>query len=337
MTFHQSISEIDETQWNALLAHSDCAVFFQTRECYDFYNSLTFLQSFAFGISESDDLQAVAIGYVEKNGGKILQNFTKRAIIQGGILIANNISESVLTCFLNKLIKEISEKAIFLEIRNFNDYSKYKNIFEKSGLEYVQHFNIQIDTNDKNAVWGNLSKSKRRQIRVGQRNGVQTVELKTADEITNFYHCLKKLYKTRVGTPLFPLEFFLKLAKIPSGKIFAAKYDSKIIGGIVCAIFSQRCVYEWFICGEDKMFRAQFPSVTATWAGINFALENNIAKFDFMGAGEPNMAYGVRDFKTRFGGKQVEYGRFLYVSEKNKYKIGTFGVKFLKILKSIKK
>ena len=49
-----------------------------------------------------------------------------------------------------------------------------------------------------------------------------------------------------------------------------------------------------------------------------------------MGAGEPGVPYGVRDFKSEFGGKLVEHGRFLCVKKPLLYKIGVLGVKLLK-------
>jgi lipid II:glycine glycyltransferase (peptidoglycan interpeptide bridge formation enzyme) len=49
-----------------------------------------------------------------------------------------------------------------------------------------------------------------------------------------------------------------------------------------------------------------------------------------MGAGEPGVPYGVRDFKAEFGGTMVEYGRFLHVAKPLLYRIGEAGVAFLK-------
>ena len=36
-------------------------------------------------------------------------------------------------------------------------------------------------------------------------------------------------------------------------------------------------------------------------------------RFDFGGAGRPDERYGVREFKAKFGGQQVNYGRFVCV------------------------
>ena len=49
-----------------------------------------------------------------------------------------------------------------------------------------------------------------------------------------------------------------------------------------------------------------------------------------MGAGTPDAAYGVREFKAKFGGKEVEHGRFICVTKPLLYQIGKFGVWLLK-------
>ena len=94
-----------------------------------------------------------------------------------------------------------------------------------------------------------------------------------------------------------------------------------------------KCVYEWYECGLNAVYKEQYPSVMATWAGMTMAHESCCARYDMMGAGEPRVPYGVRDFKAEFGGELVEHGRFLCVSKPIQYKIGVMGVKTLKKLK----
>lgn len=330
IVIHNSIRQIDKQQWQHLLHISSCANFFQSQACFEFYSSLSFLKSFVFGVSENGILQAVAVGYIQKNGNVIKQYLSGRAIIPGGILLANDISSSVLGELLSDLIDGLRKEAIFLEIRNLNDYSFWKNDFCRKGFEYIPHLNIQIDTTDRDEVWKGLSKSKRRQIRLAEKNGTVCRLAKSEEDIKAFYLCLKKFYKTKVKTPLFPLEFFLKLAVNEYGRIFVIKLNEKIIGGIACVIFDKKCVYEWFVCGEDLEHTNNYPSVYATWSAINFAIENNMSRFDFMGAGSPGKSYGVREFKSKFGGKEVENGRFLYIFSPVKYKIGKSGIRILK-------
>ncbi|MDR1652467.1 MAG: peptidoglycan bridge formation glycyltransferase FemA/FemB family protein [Prevotellaceae bacterium] len=332
MKFLSSASEIDAMQWRLLVQESRTATFFQTRECYDFYAALPFFEPFAFGIEQNNDLQAVAVGYIEKNGFGFFKNFTKRAIIQGGILLKNDAKNDVIGIFLDEIIKKINKETIFLEIRNLNDYSQWKPAFEKAKFLYQKHYNIFIETTDVQKVMCNLSQSKRRQIKIARQNGSEISQITNIEEITELYYCLKKLYNSKIKTPLFPVEFFVTLSQKDFGEIFAIKCDGKIIGGIVVVNFIDKAVYEWFVCGCDREFHRNYPSVLATWAGIDFALQNGIPKFDFMGAGVPEKPYGVREFKSKFGGKQVEYGRFYYVFNPFKYKLGKVGVKFLKLL-----
>ena len=63
------------------------------------------------------------------------------------------------------------------------------------------------------------------------------------------------------------------------------------------------------------------------------AAEHNMPRFDMMGAGKPDEAYGVRDFKAKFGGKEVEHGRWLAITKPLLYRIGVLGVKILKRFK----
>ena len=90
-------------------------------------------------------------------------------------------------------------------------------------------------------------------------------------------------------------------------------------------------VYEWFECGMNGEYKEQYPSVMATWAGMTYANEHGYARYDMMGAGEPGVPYGVRDFKAEFGGDMVEHGRFVCVCHPMLYRIGTQVVKYLRM------
>ncbi|NCB68821.1 MAG: GNAT family N-acetyltransferase [Bacteroidia bacterium] len=96
------------------------------------------------------------------------------------------------------------------------------------------------------------------------------------------------------------------------GSLLVVKSEDKILGGILC-VGDGNVLYEWFVCGDDGELPKVYPSVMATRAGIEYAVNNGYRMFDFMGAGKPDSKYGVRDFKARFGGKLVEHGRFLYI------------------------
>ena len=219
---------------------------------------------------------------------------------------------------------------IYIETRNFNDYSRWKVVFAKAGFEYVPHLNFHVNTSSVEVVESNLGKSRKRDIRTTIREGVTIIEQPTEEQVIEYYGILKNLYETKVKTPLFPLSFFTELNKHKDGRLLLAEYNGHIIGGTVCVAQEGKCLYEWFACGEDGVYPHVFPSCYATYAGIRYAAEHNMPRFDMMGAGKPDEAYGVRDFKAKFGGKEVEHGRFLCVTKPLLYKIGVLGVKILK-------
>ena len=71
-------------------------------------------------------------------------------------------------------------------------------------------------------------------------------------------------------------------------------------------------------------------SKTGTWFQSPEAYDFYASLPAVMGAGKPNVPYGVRDFKAEFGGQLVEHGRFLHICQPFLYRIGTLGVRLLK-------
>lgn len=324
------IGRVDRSEWQNLLKYSPTASYFQSPECYDFFCSLSFLDTFGWGVFENGQLKAVVTGYIIANGGKIKQFFSRRAIIHGGVLLADDVSGNALARLLNELKKSLSEKAIYIEIRNSNNFNKYKSVFEKNGFGYYPHLNYLVDTSQPDNITSRYSESKIRQIRKAYEQGVVCESTVEQEDIDGFYCILEELYKRKVKKPLFPKEFFEKLVLQKDCKLFVVKKDSRVLGGIACPSLPGKALYEWFICGDTKNFNHLYPSVVATHKGIEFAAEHGFAYFDFMGAGKPNVEYGVRDFKERFGGKLHEWGRFRFVANRFLFKIGQFVIETLK-------
>jgi len=327
-------NDIDRNEWSRLVVSSSTGTWFQTPEAYDFFTSLPELfRPFAFGLENEGQLRGVCVGYITVEKSALKQFLTRRAIIVGGPVLADNCSEEEVAILTKALRERLRQQAIYIETRNFNDYSRWKEAFEKSGFEYQPHLNFHIDTSSMDVVDANLGKSRKRDIRTTIREGVSVIEHPTDEQVCEYYKVLDTLYRTKVKTPLFPLSFFLALNRHKDGRLLLMQYQERIIGGTVCVEQANRCVYEWFVCGEDGVYPHVFPSCYATYAGIHYAAEHNCPRFDMMGAGTPNEAYGVRDFKAKFGGKEVEHGRFLCVTKPILYMIGVIGVKILKAIK----
>ena len=347
--------EINPMAWQKLVEESSTATWFQTLEAYAFYASLpNEMKPFAIGVSEDDRLVGVIVGYITQEKNALKQYLTRRAIIVGGPLLAPNISEEALAKLLNAVLQfkveslkfkgqetskavtianrqwPIANSPIYIETRNFNDYSRWKSVFEANGFAYQPHLNFHIDTTTEEIAQANIGKHRWKYIRLSMRDGATMVENPTIEQVRECYELLKELYATRVKTPLFSWDFFEKLYYQPNAKYLLVELEGKIVGGTVCVCLSGKALYEWFVCGNDYYRKGIRPSSVATWYGMQYAANNGYPLFDLMGAGKPDEPYGVRDFKAEFGGELVEHGRFLCVRKPLLYAIGKLGVKILK-------
>lgn len=330
MAVIKKIENISKSEWQQLLAYSSTASYFQSPAFYEFFKSLSFLETFGWGIYRNDELNALVCGYLIKNGGSLTSFFSRRAVIHGGLLLADDVSNEEVELLLKELVRNLSKKAIYIEIRNSVNFYAFKDIFQKSGFKFQSHLNYLVDTSIPENIKERYSESKIRQLRKSKSQEVDCNPTTEQKDIDEFYLILKNLYKRKVKKPLFPKEFFEKLVLQENCKLFVVKKDSQVIGGIACAFLPGKVAYEWFVCGDTKNYNYLYPSVVATHTGITFAAENGCQYFDFMGAGKPDVEYGVREFKEKFGGKLHNWGRFIYISNSFLFKIGKFVIETLK-------
>ena len=313
---------IDRQQWSELVRTSETGTWFQSPEAYDFFASLPeLMEPFVYGVERAGKLCAVCVGYVTKEPNPIKQFFTRRAIIIGGVAVAANGAKEDIVILLNYVRKELKPKSIYIETRNFNDFSLWKEAFEAEGFVYKPHLNFHVDP-----ATNNLSDNRKRQLK---KSDAVVSEGVSELEIREWYEVLSELYRTKVKTPLWPIDFFLEAYRQGIAKFLLVKHEGRIIGGSM-VVADERTVYEWFECGLNAECKDQYPSVMATWGGIQLAHQSGCTRYDMMGAGEPGVPYGVRDFKAEFGGQMVEHGRFLYVCKPMLYRLGVCVVKILK-------
>ena len=189
-----SKENIDRSLWEALVKESDTATFFQTPVCFDFYEKLPFIQAFVWGLDVEGELQAVIVGYSTKEKNCIKQFFTRRAIIIGGPLLSHNIDHRAFMDFLLQVKDSLSKENIYIEIRNFHDFSAWRQDFEHCGFEFVPHLNFHIDTRDTETVLSNMGKSRKRDVKTSLRDGAIIINNPTIAQVRDYYVILKELY-----------------------------------------------------------------------------------------------------------------------------------------------
>ena len=357
--------QIDRTEWSRLVRTSATGTWFQTPEVYEFYVSMPELFSpFVVAVKseevkgkseevrgkseevrgkseevrgKSEEVKGICVGYVTKAKNAIRQYFTRRAIVIGGPCLADDCTaeevETLLCAFKSTLLSGMGQAGspIYIETRNFNDYSRWKGAFGKAGFEYKRHLNFHVDCTDKGKMWERLSENRKRQIRKVTNERVRELRNEGVSEqdVREWYEILSELYRKKVKTPLWPVEFFIEAYRKGIGQFMLVRHEGKVIGGSM-VVRDEKTVYEWFECGLNAEYKELYPSVMATYAGIEYAAGHGYTRYDMMGAGKPGVPYGVRDFKAEFGGEMVEQGRFLCICHPFLYKLGVLGVKILR-------
>ncbi len=324
-----NIEKVNRKLWEEFSNAHPNSNFFQSPDYYDFYGSMDslFEPVGIFAEDSNGQIAGVLIAVILKEKGYLTGIVSKRCIVYGGPIVRDNDNELV-DLLVKALIKKVKSKSIYIEFRNLFELSGCKNHFENNGFEYLEHLNFILEVSDVEENLAKLHNSRRRQIKKGINSGSEITEAKDINEVREFYNLLKKLYKEKVRKPLPDFSLFENFFRNPKlGKIFLVQYEGKIIGGAMCPIFKDT-IYEFYLSGLDKEYKEIYPSVLATWAPIEFAANKQMKYFDFLGAGPADKESGVRDFKSKFGGELVNYGRFIRVNNPFLYTIGKMGLRF---------
>jgi serine/alanine adding enzyme len=340
-------TQVDETvisEWNRFLdAHPSGSVLQSWFSWQLFEQTEYFSPVFTGCFDEDGRMAGVLLGVMIREQSRIKGFFSSRVVVYGGPLIDAQVADkqAVFRMLLENLIARVNRKAIFIQIRASYDLSAYSEIFGKLGFNWVPRLNLLIDTTNETRVFAELSSSRRRQVRKSLSNGARIIEPVNLNQVREFYDILFDLYRHRVRKPLpdwsFFKAFFELIQESGNGKFFLIEYNKLIIGGIMSPYSPGKSLFEWYVCGLDTEFRALgiYPSVLATWAALEFAGKSGCKIFDFMGVGKPDELYGVRDFKMKFGGYQVNYGRYIRINNQLKYDVAEFGYNFLTWLKKV--
>ncbi len=152
-----SSDEISTLLWNDIL-HNNQASFFQTPEAVSFFKSCG-IETFTVAIEKNCELKALVTGVIQKEDGKLKSYFTRRAIIYGGPIFSDNVTSEEISLLLTSLIKVLRNKAIYIEIRNFNNFHEHVSIFKKCNFKYIPHLNFHVNCEDENKIKKNISKN----------------------------------------------------------------------------------------------------------------------------------------------------------------------------------
>lgn len=319
--------------WTEFLLKSQYISPFQSPEFHDFFNAIPNQTAIVFAVQETNELKALCLVTLQNEKG-IKRYFSRRAIIYGGPLVTadNELALETLIIFIGKYLRR---KVIFAEIRNYNDYSLFNSSFLKHGWNYNPYLDIQIIFRNKNLeeLINGMKYNRKREIKLSIKEGASYKIATSIVEVNSLYKILAELYAKKVRLPLPAIEYFHGLFHSPIGKVFIVEHNHQIIGGCFCIYYNGSSIFTLYYCGLRDYHNKIYPTHLAILGAMEFGLENDLKALDLMGAGRPTEEYGVRKYKSEFGGELVGFGRFIKINNPLLFKIGKVGIGMMKIFR----
>jgi hypothetical protein len=249
-----------------------------------------------------------------------LDKLTTRSIAYGSVLSANSPEGLEALILLLSVYKTQSDKnSLFTELRNVSDLSSLQGVLEECEFVFEDHLNYLINLErSPEALLQSFNQNTRKRIRRALRQGKVTVTMATErDHVAICYEQFRKSY-TNARIPLADKSLFEAAYDFLHSKgmiqFFLAWIDNECIAASAELIYKD-CIYGWF-GGVDRDYSSFVPNELLMWHILKWGAENGFKIYDFGGAGKQEEKYGVRDFKAKFGGNLVRYGRNMYVRSK---------------------
>jgi lipid II:glycine glycyltransferase (peptidoglycan interpeptide bridge formation enzyme) len=325
--------ELNRDKWISLLRKSEFSTPLQSPEFYDLFNSVEDYSADVLAIEKDGEYKSLIIVTIQKEKG-VKSFFSRRGIVYAGPLLIDS-NQFILEFLLKEVNAFYKRKLIYLEVRNQKDYSSFMYIFNDYGWKHEEHLNVELtlENLDAESVLSGMKYNRRREIRLSYKENAIARPAKDEKEVNKVYDILKEMYRTRVKLPLFCYPFFLELYRSKIGKVFVVLHEDKIIGGSFCLYYDNMTMNTFYYTGLRNYHKKIFPTHLAVMSIIKFSIDNNLKMVDFMGAGKPNVDYGVRDYKLQFGGDLVNYGRFKIIYKPFMFNLGVWALKVLTKLK----
>ncbi len=282
-------------------------------------------------VSAYDDAGALCgllSAVIHCQGAGLMKILSARSVIMGGPLVRPGAdAPAIADALLKEYNRQIRGRAIYSEFRNLADMSLFDEVFRRHGYEWEDHLDYHIDlTQSEEELWNRVQSRRRNEIRKAIREGVTVHTPGDGGPAFDPYPPIAEVYR-RIRLPLPGPEYFRKAEELlsPAGhwRPFGAFYNGRLIGTML-ALCCRDTIYNWY-AGSHQEFYDKNPNDLIPWEVMRWGKAHGYRVFDLGGAGKPGVPYGVRDYKQKFGGEMVNFGRYSLVHRPALFRIAKTG------------
>ncbi len=328
------VHHLDEMTWSEFVINNPRGNIFHSPEMYEvFKRAKGFSPALWAALDEDGAVQALMLTAKITVIGGPFKFMTTRAVVYGGPLCSDGArGRAALDFLLREYNRRAGRDALFTEFRNVHDVSDLMPTLEKNKYCFEDHLNFLIDlTLPSEELWKNIRSNAQRNIRKAQKSGVTIEEAQTPEEVDAAYTVLQDVYH-RIQVPLPDRSLFTASFEVLHPKnmmhILFARLNGVNIGALTLLVYKGSILY-WYT-GPLREYAEYRPGDLLVWSALEFGKKLGCHTFDFGGGGKPDEEYGVRDFKLKFGGRQVNFGRSVCVHAPTRLRVSEIGYSLLR-------
>ena len=317
----------DNQQWDEFVLNHPHGNIFQTTDMAEVYRQTKNYDPVSLAAIDSDSggVLAVLQAVVIREMGGLLGSLSARSVIQGGpLVVEGREGVNAATKLIEHYDDAVRKKVVYTQIRNMWDTQGIRDTLESLNYTYDEHLNYLINLNrTSEEIWRGIHKSRRKGINRAEKSGISIRRMEGLAELERCYSLIEETYQN-VKIPLADISLFKAaysiFAQSGTADHYIAIQDDESVGTRITLKFNG-IVHDWY-AGSKK--GAAYVDEALVW----HILKENASRqqvFDFGGAGHPQKPYGVREFKRRFGGEEVNYGRYGKIHDKSKKRVAEAG------------
>lgn len=329
------VNSLDESTWREFIDHQNQSNVFQTPEMFQVWNQIKGCSAKIW--AAVDDKKKVLALFtpvdVTLRGGP-LHRFTTRSIAYGSVLcVPGQAGKEALNTLLRSYSMNSGRYSLFTELRNLSDLSDIQPVLRDGGFVYEDYLDFLINLDlSSSQVFENIGSRTRKNIRRALRKNSINVEIVSdINLLPTWYSLLTKTYQA-ARVPLADFSLFETAFNILQPLHMITFWLARIGETYVAAtaeLAYKNTIYGWY-SGVDRAYASECPGEVLMWRVLEWGAENGYKVYDFGGAGKPNEEYGVRDFKAKFGGQLVCYGRNTWIPNSFIYSVSKVGYSVLR-------
>ncbi len=307
------VDSLDRERWEQFVCDHPKGSIFHTPEMYEVFQGTNHYSPIMLAaLGNQGEVLALLLAVRIETLPDSFGGMASRSILYAEPLCREDAAGSnALAALLAEHDARVKNRAVFAEVRALCPSGIERPVLERNRYVYQEYLNYLIDLRQaKNHLWNALTSDCRRRIKSNAKKGLEIRDITAESGVDLLYRFLQLAY-ARARVPLADKSLFVQALRVLEPRnwirMSAAYHDGEPVGASVALTYRDR-VFAWY-GGADRL-SALYPMEALNWHEIGWGHDHDMALYDFGGAGWANKPYGVRDFKAKFGGDLVQYGRY---------------------------